>query len=152
MTDYDGRPLEVYALYHKEHQSPSLEPISGPMYWNFLEMHFDPRSVDPAFALKLRNLIDAPSAEVRGGGSVETSAADTGRPFRSQLPELTTLSRADVRFTTLAGEPVRGTRSQPDGKIPVRGLADVLPGTDLLMVANNGAEQEVQKITTQALS
>lgn len=37
------------------------------MYWNFLEMEFDPPKVDPAFGLSIHNLVDEPIAEPRGG-------------------------------------------------------------------------------------
>ena len=148
MTDYDGRPVEVTALYHKEYQSPTLEPITGPKYWNFLEMHFDPRPADPELSMKIRNLIDPRDVAVRGGGHVEATASHTGRKHRSHLPALTTLPNADVRFITREGHPVRGIRSQPDGTVPVTGLVEVPPETPLLMVAANEETQEIQEVIT----
>ena len=40
MKDYDGRDMLVKALYHMAYGTPELQPRTGPMYWNFMEMEF----------------------------------------------------------------------------------------------------------------
>lgn len=148
MRDFDDRPLEVYALYHMEYGSPDLEPRSGPQYWNFLEMHFDPRGKDPHFVLRVRNLVDHPNETPRGGGLADDRASRTGRPHSCRLPHLTTLPNADVLFTTELGEPIRGARSLPDGSVPVRGLADFAADTVVLITAFDGKNTDVQAFKT----
>ena len=106
-----------------------------------LEMDFDPRGADPTINLRLRDLIDPPAREHRGGGYVETRAVDTGRPPTCKLPELKTTPDADVRFATLEGRPVRGARSLADGSVPVIGLVDIQPGTRIVMTATDGYRQ-----------
>ena len=100
MKDFDGRDLEVYALYHKTHADPNLNghAAGDPFYWNFLQMEFDPRPADPVIGLRLRNVIDAPADAARGGGPLETVASQTGRRPSSQLPPMNTLPNAEVRF------------------------------------------------------
>ncbi|MHC4360293.1 MAG: alkaline phosphatase D family protein [Planctomycetota bacterium] len=58
MSDYDLRCLRMFALYHNKYASPELKPNKGPRHWNFLEAEFDPRLDEPAFTLKIRNIID----------------------------------------------------------------------------------------------
>ncbi|MGH9340176.1 MAG: hypothetical protein ACRD1R_11470 [Acidobacteriota bacterium] len=148
MQDYDGRELEVHALYHREYQSPTLEAQTGPTYWNFLERHFDPRHEDPSFNLKGRNLIDHPGEVPRGGGFVEDRVSKTGRLPGCRLPRLQTLANADVLFITADGKPIRGVRSLPDGIIPLTGLVDIAPGTRILMTSSDGSKAEAQVIQT----
>ena len=149
MKDYDGRPLEVTSLYHKTHANPTLDGHEGgqPFYWNFLEMAFDPRLANPAIGLRVRNLIDPPSAKPRGGAPLETSAASTGRRATCTLPALTTLPNADVRFVTLDGRPIRGSRSDAAGKVQVSGLIGPKPGERIMMTANDGQKADAQIIT-----
>ncbi|NND96974.1 MAG: hypothetical protein HKN47_06560 [Pirellulaceae bacterium] len=150
MKDVDGRDVEVYSLYHKTHADPELNPHgkSDPFYWNFLEMEFDPTQADPTIALRVRNLIDSPKETPRGGGSLETTAAKTGRRPIAVTGGYKTLANADVRYLTLNGRPIRATRSAADGSVPAVGLADVTPGARVLMVATNGQETESKIVTT----
>ncbi|MHC4509314.1 MAG: hypothetical protein ACYTAO_10220 [Planctomycetota bacterium] len=146
MSDYDRRPLEMFALYHTKYDSPDLTPIQGPKHWNFLEMHCDPRGEDPRFSLKIRNIVDPPVAEDRASG--------TGRPHTCMLPPIRTLPEADVLFSTVDGRPIRGTRSLADGSVPLRGLVeiygkDVKPGTRVRMTAFNGKNLDARMIETK---
>ena len=150
MKDWDGRDLEVVSLYHKTHADPDLNPHPGgsPFYWNFLEMEFDPSQPDPAIDLRVRNLVDSRLEEPRGGGSLSTTASRTGRPLLSKLPPLTALDNADVRFTTLDGRPVRGTRTGADGKIHMNGFTDVAPGESVVMVSRSGNQATASVVET----
>ncbi|MFT5123648.1 MAG: hypothetical protein ACI97B_002283, partial [Verrucomicrobiales bacterium] len=149
MKDYDGRPLEVTSLYHKQHADPSLNAhASGePFYWNFLEMEFNPEGEDPAIGMRVRNLVDAPKEGVRGGGALETTSSTTGRTPSCALPVIKTLPNADVRFTTLDGVPIRGTRSNADGQVHLKGLIGPKPGEQVMLSANDGKQADAQVIT-----
>ena len=140
MKDFDGRDLEVHALYHKTHADPQLNGHApgDPFYWNFLQMEFDPRPADPVIGLRLRNMIDAPADAARGGGPLQTVASQTGRRPPSQLPPIATLPNADVRFTSVDGSPIRGTRSDSEGAVRVSGLVGVEPGTRVIVTAFDG--------------
>jgi hypothetical protein len=150
MKDFDGRALEVHCLYHNRHATPDLQPHAEgePFYWNFLEMEFDPSQADPAIGLRIRNLIDPPSEEPRGGGSLQEPASASGRPLTCKLPAIKTLPNADVRFVHTDGRPVRGTRSRPDGSIALTGLPDIAPGTQLIVTAYDGKRSASQTIVT----
>ena len=148
MQDFDGRPLEIVALYHDHYQSPDLKPISGPGYWNFLEMEFDPRAADPTIALRLRNLIDRPGDIPRGGGHAQLSAASTGRPIASRLPKLKTIPHADVQLLLEDGRPLRGAKAGADGSIRLEGLVDVDPGTTVVLVAHTPEGADAHRIKT----
>ncbi|MCR9202697.1 MAG: alkaline phosphatase D family protein [Planctomycetaceae bacterium] len=150
MKDFDGRDVAIHALYHKEYAGPNLQPHEDgqPFYWNFLEMAFDPRPADPAIAMTVRNLVDGPSEAARGGGALQTTASQTGRPVDSRVPALKTLPDADVHFSTVDGEPIRGTRSLGDGSVPLSGLIDVPSGSRVLMVAFDGQQTDAQVVTT----
>ncbi|MDG2128113.1 MAG: alkaline phosphatase D family protein [Fuerstiella sp.] len=141
MKDFDGRDLEVHALYHKTHADAELNghAAGDPFYWNFLEMEFDPRPADPVIDLRVRNMIDAPRDAARGGGSLNTVASQTGRRPSSQLPPVNMLPNADIRFTLADGSPIRGTRSDNAGAVQVAGLVDVERGTRVIMTAFDGA-------------
>jgi hypothetical protein len=148
MKDFDGRELDVFALYHKAHASPDLkghEP-GDPFYWNFLEMDFDPSHSDPKIGLRIRNMIDAPGEAPRGGGSLEETASESGRPLTCRLPKIKTLPNADVRFVHTDGRPIRGTRSQKDGSVSLKGLPEIEPGTQLIVTAFDGQNSESQTI------
>jgi hypothetical protein len=154
MKDWDGRELEVTTLYHKEHANPELgkQGPNDPFYWNFLEMEFDPRPVDAKIGLRVRNLVDPPDAEPRGGAPLETANSTTGRPSSCSLPVIKTLPNADVRFVFAeTGAPIRGARSRADGTVAVSGLADVLPGTKLIVTAYDGEKSESQTIVAGAV-
>ena len=150
MKDFDGRPLEVTALYHKTHTDPKLAAHGkgDPFYWNFLEMEFDPRKADPAIGLRVRNLIDAPTEKPRGGGSLETAASATGRTPTSRLPKIKTLANADVRVVGTDGRPIRGTRSGEDGSVPITALADVPKGTKVIVTAFDGRQSSSSVVET----
>ena len=150
MTDYDGRPLKIRALYHHAYRSPDLEPAEGPRYWNFLETAFEPRGEEATFDIRIRNIVDPPGAEPRGGGYVVDGVSSTGRPVSCSLPEIRTLPNADVLFGNADGRPIRGARSLGDGTVPVRGLIDVAPGTRVLMTSSDGKEADARIIQTVA--
>ena len=147
MTDYDGRPVRIHALYHDKYDSPALKLREGRKNWSFLEMQFDPRGDDPTIGLKLRHLADPPTGEVRGGGMVQTKASDTGRPNSCKLPAIETIPSADVRFATLDGRPIRGVRSLADGTIPLTGLVDVEPNLRMVMTTTDGKAVDAQIVT-----
>jgi hypothetical protein len=148
MEDYDGRPLEVYALYHSQHGNPELEPRTGPYYWNFLEMSFDTSQVDSSFQLNIRNMVDAPGEEPRGGGAVLQNSSNTGRLPSSRLPSFRTLGNADVQLASLDGRPIRGTRSNQDGVVSLEGLVGISSSTKVLLIARAGDQAEAKVITT----
>lgn len=140
MRDVDGRELEIHALYHKTHSNPKLEPHEKgePFYWNFLEMEFDPREEDPAIGLRVRNLIDSPNQDPRGGGSLESMASRTGRAPSSRIESFKTLANADVRLTNRSGKPIRGTRSDSSGRVTGFGLPDIESGEIVIATAWDG--------------
>ncbi|MEZ4698716.1 MAG: alkaline phosphatase D family protein [Rhodothermales bacterium] len=151
MTDYDGRPLEVSALYHEDYHSPDLDEASGPFYWNFLEMAFDPRPADPVARLAIRNLVDAPDDTPRGGGSLTLPGSAMGRPRTSRLPDLVTLPLADVQLARLTGEPVRAFRSDAAGRLRGATLIDIPPDTALVMTAHSSSNAEARIIQSLPL-
>ncbi len=144
MKDVDDRDLEIHALYHEFYKNPQLEghEEGSPYYWNFLEMEFDPHQEDPAIGLRIRNMIDAPSREPRGGSSLETSVSETGRTPKSYLPAFKTLANADVRFAVPSGAPLRGTRSDQKGRVESTGMVDIDKGSEILATAWDGRRVE----------
>lgn len=150
MKDVDDRNVTIHALYHKSYSNPSLakHPANSPFYWNFLEMDFDPTRPDPTIGLRIRNLIDAPQENARGGGSLETVASSTGRSPESQLPSITLLPNADVRIADSNGRPIRGTRSLANGKVLGCGLPDIKPGTKVIATAFDGQQSKSIVVTT----
>lgn len=150
MKDFDQRPLDVHCLYHKEHATPDLQPHkkNDPFYWNFLEMEFDPTPADPQIGLRIRNLIDPPTETPRGGGSLTETASQSGQLPTCKLPEVKTLPNADLRLVHTDGRPIRGTRSRPDGSIPLKNLPNIKPGTPLILTAFDGKKSHSQTITT----
>ena len=151
MKDVDERDVEVHALYHASFASPSQEKHADqdPFYWNFLEMEFDPAHRDPKIGLRIRNLVDAPAEAPRGGGSLQTTASQTGRLPSGKLPLIKTLPNADVYFTDTNGISIRGARSDADGVVHVSGLVDVKPGTKVVINAfdgNKSASQVIQVV------
>ena len=153
MKDVDGRDLEIYALYHKTHSNPELEPQKpgDPFYWNFLEMEFDPRDEDSAIGLRVRNLIDSPSDKPRGGSSLETVASSTGRIARSRLEAFRTLPNADVRFSTQEGRAIRATRSGNKGEVGSIGLADMESGAIVIATAWDGSRVRSTVLTSKGI-
>jgi len=146
MKDFDGRDVEIRALYHQSYDTPDLQKIAGPFYWNFLEMVFDSRGAEPSFELKLRNLIDPPSETSRGGGDVAERASNTGRPATCRVDRLTVLPDADVLFSDADGRPIRGSRSQSDGSITVAGLVGPQPGAEIVVTSRRGAQTSAQVV------
>ena len=151
MQDFDGRSVTIEALYHQRYDTPMLEKKDGPFYWNFLEMEFDPRGAEPRFGLRVRNLVDPPSEEPRGGGSVAESAANTGRPPTCRIPAVKLPPDADVLITDSMGRPVRGGRTLADGSLPIRGLTGVAAGEIVILTARNGGRVSSQAVTTTAV-
>ena len=152
MKDTDGRELEVTSLYHKTYKDTKLQKHEkgSAFYYNFLEMEFDPRTVDPKIGMRIRNLIDSPKEKVRGGGSLETVASQTGRKDQCQLPNIKTLPNADVYFRLANGSPVQAIQSRSDGSLPIQGLIDVKPGSKLIMTAYDGHKTDSKQIITKA--
>jgi hypothetical protein len=148
MKDYDGRDVSVKALYHMAYETPDLQPRTGPMYWNFLEMEFDPRKLDPEFDLRIRNLIDEPSEKPRGGGSVTDTASETGRQPSCRLPNLKLLPNADVRIALANGHPLRGTRTNAVGMPIQTTLVGVAPDTLVLVAAHDGNDADAKLVRT----
>ncbi len=148
MEDYDGRPLRVFALYHADYESPTLESRNGPFYWNFLEMEFNPALQNPSTRLTIRNLIDAPEEAPRGGNSLLIAASDSGRRPTSELPATLLIPEADVQISKLDGELVRATRTGPDGTMPLTRLNSINPGTSLLVTAYSDEKAASQIIQT----
>ena len=148
MKDFDGRDVEIKALYHQRYDTPDLRKVDGPFYWNFLEMEFDPRGADPGIGLRVRNLVDSPSETPRGGGSVQERAANTGRVPSCSLPETKLLPNADVLLTAADGRPLRGCRTLADGRLPIRGLVDVSPGESVVATARRGSRISAKVLTT----
>jgi hypothetical protein len=152
MKDVDGREIAISSLYHAKYADPLLNPHANdePYYWNFLEMAFDPTPEDPEIELRIRNLVDAPAATPRGGGSLETVASKTARPAQAFVNGQSTFPNADVRFTDLDGHPLTGTRSRPDGRIARVALPDIAVGDSILMLAFDGKQTESKLVITTA--
>ena len=95
------------------------------------------------------------SAVRRGGGRRacrrSTAASSTGRVPTSALPAIETLPSADVLLRHLDGRPIRGARTLPDGSLPVRALADVAPGTKIVLTATNGERVDARVVVTERL-
>ena len=153
MKDVDDRELSIHALYHAKFSDASQSPHgkNDPFYWNFLEMEFDPSKADPAIGMRIRNLVDAPTEQPRGGGSLATVASKTGRLPNSQLAAFTTLPNADVRFTDIQGKPIFATRSGADGSVAAQPLIDVASGMQLVMTAFDGAKSESRVLFAEAV-
>ncbi len=150
MKDVDDRELEVLALYHKRFADPDQNPHQpgDPFYWNFLEMEFDPQGSEPTIGMRIRNLVDAPSDAPRGGGVLDAGAKETGRTHTCRLPELVTLPNADVFLTETNGKPIRGTRSDTNGKIHLGGLPEITPGTRIVIHSYDGEKTDAKVVTT----
>jgi hypothetical protein len=112
---------------------------------------FDPSQQDPAIGLQIRNLVDSPAQQPRGGGSLQTAASQTGRRPTSQLPEFKTIPDAEVQILNLDGRPIRGTTSLGDGSIGISGLVDIQAGDDVLVVAHRGEKTDAKKVRTVAV-
>ncbi len=151
MKDFDGRDVEVRALYHQRYGAPDLREREGPYYWNFLEMEFDTRGDDPQIGLRVRNLIDSPDTEPRGGGSAADAASGTGRPPTCSLRPVKLLPDADVLLTSVEGRPLRGGRTMPDGTLSIKGLVGPEPGETVIATARAGDKVSVKRLVTMAV-
>ena len=151
MKDVDDRELEVLALYHKSFIDPEQNPhpSGDPFYWNFLEMSFDPEGSSPGIDMRIRNLIDSPSGDPRGGGFLVASDQETGRPPSCRMPSIVTLPNADVFLTETDGKPIRGTRSDSKGRVHLSGLPDIEPGTRIVIHSYDGENTDSSVLTTQ---
>lgn len=152
MKDYDGRPLRAIALYHADYETPDLKKRTGPFYWNFLEMVFNPSDPAATTHLTIRNVIDAPGDAPRGGAALFLQSFETGRPATSQLPSMQLIPNADVQISYLTGEMIRGTRTSADGTMPITKLVDVMPDTALLVTAHSEEKALSQIIQTIPVS
>ena len=79
MKDWDGRPIEVLALYHDKYQDPQLTPLTDDVAFNFMELVFDVTATNPAVEFKIRRLEDRPSHSPHGGGPVKVKLKETGQ-------------------------------------------------------------------------
>jgi len=150
MKDVDDRELEIHALYHAKHATPTLDPHEKgtPYYWNFLEMEFNPQKAEPTIGMRIRNLIDPPSETPRGGGALEIPASQTGRSTFSTVAAFKTLPNADVRFSDVSGKPIMATRSGADGSVRAQAMIDIEAGTTVIATAFDGGEVESKTMVT----
>lgn len=150
MNDFDGRPVDVYSLYHKTHASPDLKghKPEDPFYWNFLEAEFDPWKDDGNIHIRVRNMIDPPTETPRGGGELREKTEQTGRQVASKLAPFKTLANADVRFETTEGRTLRATRSGANGDVQISGFTDVEPGTKVIVTSHDGEAVESKIMVT----
>ena len=154
MQDFDGRDLEISALYHKTHADPSLNGHDGqsPFYWNFLEMTFDPRQADPAIAWRCEIWWTRRPPRPGAAGDLQSGAS----PDRSTsiLDSAAVQNVAECRRRPLRRRwrPIRGTRSRADGSIVLPGLVDVDPGTQVIVTAFDGKQSQSDVVVTQPQS
>ncbi len=151
MKDVDEREIEIHSLYHRNFKNAEQEPHDqgDPVYWNFLEMTFDPDQ--DKIELALRNIVDHPDKNQPRGrlGKFATSTAETGRMPSCKLPAFKTLKDAEVFISQMNGKSIRGARSSiRTGELNINGLVDIEPGTKVLVTAVRGNESESQVLTT----
>ncbi len=149
MEDYEGRKITCHAFYQQEYNDPDLRPLRGPSYWNFLEMVFNPLENGGEVDLAIRNIVDKPAIEPRGGGWVKRARAnEMGREISARLPKIKTLANADILFLRPDSSPITGTRSNDKGLITLKGLIDIAPNTTILMLARAEGKTESKLIRT----
>ena len=146
--DADGRPIQMLAYYGREIHTPNLLPNDGPFYWNFMDITLQPDSNTPVIGLVIRNIIDSPTQFPRGGNKINIRSLDTGRQASSILPRISLIPDADVQISSLEGEPIRGTRTGPDGTINYTKLVDIKSGTPLLVTAYSSNNSTSRIINT----
>jgi hypothetical protein len=144
MQDFDGRAIEVIALYHHEFNDPDLGKQGSINYWNVLEAEFDTRPTDPLVSLAIRNITDTLDAPKRGGGAVTAAASDMGKPLQSKLAPFNTLKSADILFLNSKGQPIRGARSDANGLVSIKGFSSLLAGEKIVMLAISGDKTDSQ--------
>ena len=138
MTDWDGRELEVRAIFHKDYASPRKEPIDQYVHFGFVGFEFDVRDGAGSAEVRIRHIHDAPNDPVRGGGAVSVPLRDMGRPPLSYLPPLETFPHADVRLARVDGMPIRALRADAAGGVESSGLADIPEGTPIVITSTRG--------------
>ena len=152
MQDYDGRSIEILAYYGPEHESPSSTPSGNREYWNFLEIECVPESGAGTMKLSIRNTRDLPNSPTRGGQDVQIDSSETGRIPTSELPEILLIPNADVQISHITGEPIRGTRTGPDGTINNIKLVGVDTGINVLLVAYTSNQTSSTIIRTKPIT
>lgn len=149
MVDHDGRDVKIHTFYHHEYGNPQLDPVEGPMVWNVLDGHFDPRNNDPVATLAIRNIVDGPQDAPRGGGLVRRGASTMGLA-NSRLPDgVKLLANADVLVLSESGQPLRATRTGTDGIVKLTTLA--AEPQNVLLVARAGGESTTLSTRTVAV-
>ena len=156
MTDFNGEEVEVISNYHQYWDSLELTPRPQRPdrrrdAQNFMEMAFDTRLADPRIQMKIRHTMDAPENPPRGGGTLDVPLFETGRRPASVLPEVKTLSSADVILYNSDGAPIRGMRTREDGSLALSGLVDIPPGREITLVCRKGTEVDAQTLRTRNL-
>ncbi|MCZ6514506.1 MAG: alkaline phosphatase D family protein, partial [Acidobacteria bacterium] len=149
MQDWDGRNLEVIALYHPQHESPDLKPQSEKRYWNFLELTADAEAAEPSLTATIRNIVDNPDEPPRGGARLEATGRSLGRPAASVLTDFEARPNAVVRVYRTNGVPLRAARADSEGWVRGLGLVEVGPGESVLVVDQLGGEASARILTTQ---
>ena len=151
MKDYDSRSIELRAYCGPEYESLSLVPRDNPEYWNFLEIECVPESGAGSMKLSIRYTQDLPNSPTRGGQDVQIDPSETGRIPSSELPEILLIPNADVQVSHITGEPIRGTRTGPDGTISNIKLVDVDTDINVLLVAYTSSQTASTIIRTKPI-
>ena len=147
MQDWDGRNLEVIALYHQDFESPDLTPQSEPYYWNFLDLTLATDGPEPEVTSILRNIIDGPQDAPRGGGHLQVAGRTLGRAPASWLPAFQAAPGARIRVLRTNGKLLRAGRADAEGWVRGWGLVEINPGEAVLVV-----EQEDKKASARILT
>ena len=105
----------------------------------------------PKSDCRVRNLVDAPTVQPRGGGSISESASQTGRELTCVLPVVRLLANADVLITDTDGHPIRAGRTLADGTLPIQGLVGIDPGQVVIMTARKGEQVSANAVKTIAI-
>ena len=72
----------------------------------------------------------------------------TGRVDECRLPELVTLPNADVFLAETNGKPIRGTRSDAQGRVHLSGLPSISPRTRIVMHSYDGENTDSKVVST----
>ena len=152
MKDWDGRPIEVLALYHDKYQDPQLTPLTDDVAFNFMELVFDVTATNPAVEFKIRRLEDRPSHSPLGGGPVKVKLKETGQEPSSFLPNIRTFERAEIWIAQTDGMPLRASRSDAQGEAKGIGLTGMHPGTEVLVTSIAGTKTASRILTTQEVA
>jgi hypothetical protein len=136
MTDWDGRPVEIMAMYRSDYQDPQRTPLQNPPHFGFVELEFDVEQ-KKQLEVNIRKLEDQPSTPVRGGGPVRVDIRQTGDEPLSYLPDLQTMASADLRVTDTEGLPIRGCKANQEGWCKGVGL-NLAPNTSVIVISRQG--------------